>query len=153
MKKYIMLMLAALSLVPGASRADSREGHWKGTGAILSPAGDLITNYNVEIESVTQGSGLQSKTTMTFPDGNVKVIAQKLTMGADGKTFSLESSDGKGGGACYGEGICQAFVSSYSGNTYNITSVEDGNVLRHLNNEWQGKTVIRVYRQKLNRVQ
>lgn len=126
---------------------------WTGSGHSYSPDGKELGGYKVEVVSTASGANdLETVTTITADDGTKKVITQKLKLGQD--KWSDSSNLGEGGGACYGDGLCQNYLADAHGMAYATTIVHNGpDHQRQLTTVLENGKAIKVLRQNLDRVQ
>jgi hypothetical protein len=146
------LALTALLLLPFAARADHGIGQWKGSGVVFDAAGKQKATFTVEIErkaiapGVTEGTGAVRLST-----GEVIPLQQKSTARDNG--FALETPGGKGGGYCYGAGLCSSYEDRGNDNGRVTVIIMDGeDKMRLLITDLEGGSPVRYIRQSLTKV-
>ena len=127
MKKLIMIAIVGQSLLislgANASVTDGK-GTWKGTGAAFSLQGQKLGKFQIDMTSEAV-SATELKSTVTIKTGpDTKTYSQVLS-DAGANAFHIESSQGNGGGFCFGKGLCEAYLGTAS-EGYAITIVLDG---------------------------
>ncbi len=143
-----------MTVLCGTALASKNVNKWQGSGAVYSPAGIQLETYDITVVNTeTSAHVIQSEATVTSPDGSQKQISQKLTL--NGENWSVESNLGKGGGACYGEGLCENYISSNDGSiAYATTIISDGvDHKRQITTVLQKGKAVKMLRQNLVRVQ
>ncbi len=125
-------------------------GTWTGAGASFNAKNQQIATYVVELTNTAiDDHTIQTKGTITFTDGTSQDFEQ--TMSGDDQGFSLASDAGKGGGYCFGEGLCESYVGTGS-HGFAVTEVIDGaDQMRILSTELDNGTVVEFSREKLTR--
>ena len=152
--KTIIAALGMSVMCGTAALASGNVQKWQGTGAVYTPAGVQLETYDVSVVNTEiSAQVIQSDATVTAADGSQKVISQKLTLNGD--SWSVESNLGKGGGACYGEGLCENYISSDDGSqAYATTIISDGaDSKRQITTVLQNGKAVKMLRQKRARVQ
>ena len=150
--KTKFLGLAVVAMISGQTMAGTVD-KWAGQGAAYSPDGQLLSTYQISVVNTQIAPHvIQSDATISMSDGTQKVVSQKIT--ENGNNWTVESNLGKGGGACYGNDICENYISGENGLAYATTIVSDGpDARRHLTIELQNGKAVKLLRDKLTRIQ
>lgn len=134
MKKQIvgMGLLVAMMTSPAAlAGVAGGAGTWTGTGAVYDSQAREISPFKVQMVSrAPDANSLETTITVTLPDGQTRRFTQRLH--DQDRGFSIESDFGKGGGACFGAGLCEAYIAGQGGKAQAITLVIDGPDARRL---------------------
>lgn len=106
----ILGTLVLSSILSMATSAQTGSQLWHGTGTVFLPGGQKQGSYSVDvaIQQIT-ANVTTSKATVTMSDGSTETITQTMTKAADG-SVQIKSSEGQGGGACYGENLCEFYI-------------------------------------------
>lgn len=148
-KSLILFAALVAALVPALAQAATVE-KWAGTGAEYTPDGKQVSVYEITVVNTIDGTHVHSEATVVPASGPQRVITQDLTIKGAGWTDI--SSLGKGGGACYGQDICESYLAGEGGRAYATTIVSDGpNARRNLTMVLQNGKAVKVLRDKLAR--
>lgn len=131
----------------GADKAEI----WGGEGATFMPNGTPLDTFQVKVVLTKKENGvIDSEATITkAADGSTKIISQQITPTRP-NSFTIESNLGKGGGSCYGEGLCESYVADAEGKAFATTIVHDSkNARRYLTTELEQGKATKIIRQKL----
>jgi len=137
-----------------ASGTGATTTKWVGQGTASAPDGTPQGNYQVSVVVNSSASGdSDSVATITLPSGKIETITQKITKNANG-SYSIVSSLGKGGGACYGNGLCEFYIEEAStGKAVAITCVRDADgSMRDLITVLQNGKAVSILSEKLVQV-
>jgi hypothetical protein len=129
MKKLLLGVM--VSLFAGHSSASSSpapipEAHvWKGSGTRydISKMEQGTYELTLEIQKLSPQEQ-KSVATVTLATGEVMIISCSQVNSERG--WSLECSNGKGGGYCFDQGMCQNYVADADGRAYATTLSFDG---------------------------
>jgi hypothetical protein len=151
---FSTLLLALLC----AGRADARitegTGHWTGKGNVIAVDGEDLGEFTVEVDrSVVDARTVDVHGKVMLPGGKVLEFTERQTAG-ENNGFVIESSQGKGGGRCFGDGLCQTYVETGTDTARATTIAVDGaNRMRVLITELDHGRAVRFIRQSLTRKQ
>lgn len=128
-------------------------GTWKGDGALFDRDGKWLSNYSFEvINTQLSPNEFKSEVTVHLPDGKVLQVSQTMTKTGE-NSFGIVSTQGNGGGYCFGEGLCQLYISMGNGHGIAITNVSDGDdKMRCMKTELKDGEAIHFFRDKMERV-
>jgi hypothetical protein len=119
------LCLEMSALTASAGVVDSA-GTWEGTGASFGADGQKSNDFQIELtNTASDAHTIETQGKITYPDGSTKSFSQEMKDGS-GTGFSVASQEGKGGGYCFGQGMCETYISSPDGSAVAVTSVLDG---------------------------
>jgi len=156
MKISRIVLLAFVLLASARSYARSVEGpvHYAGKGSVIALDGQELGDFTVEVDRTTvdaRTTEIQGKVTL----GSRQVIefTERQIAGSNGG-FLIESSSGKGGGRCFGDGLCQTYVETGADTARATTIALDGtDKMRVLVTELDHGRAVRFIRQTLTRKQ
>jgi hypothetical protein len=156
MKNVARIAFFALSLAaPGLAHAGITEGlgHWQGTGTTFAADGQSQGDFAVEVDrTAVDARTIDVRVKVTLADGKTLDFDQRQTQTGTG--FITESAHGKGGGRCFGAGLCQSYEEQLDGTARASTIVVDGpNQLRVLITDLDHGRAVRFIRQTLTRKQ
>jgi hypothetical protein len=121
----LSVALGLVSLSAHAGVVDSA-GTWQGKGASFDLSGTETGQFQIDLTNIALDTHtIDTEGKITFPNGQVKNFSQKMK--DSGKGFTIESDEGKGGGNCFGEGLCESYIVSADGSAVAVTTVLDGN--------------------------
>jgi hypothetical protein len=145
------VLLAVLLLAGAIAHADGGVGSWKGSGTTFDAQGEELGDFTVELtQTAVDAHTVELRGKVTLASGQVIPLQQRRTM--NGRTFQLESNRGKGGGACFGAGLCTSYEDVGDGHAYATTIVLDGSdQMRLLITELDHGKAVRFMRQSLSR--
>ena len=127
MKKLIAIAFVSQSLLISlAANASVTEGKgtWKGTGSAFSLQGQKLAKFEIDMTSEAV-SATELKSSITIKTGQDTKTYSQILSDAGANAFRIESSQGNGGGQCFGKGLCEAYLGNAS-QGYAITIVLDG---------------------------
>ena len=147
-----MVSAAVCAMLASASaQAGGGLGVWEGSGVTFDGSGQEIGTFRVELtRKQVEPNTVVMEGTVFLPDGRTIPLKQKQVL--QGNSFSLETPRGRGGGACFGEGICQSYEDEGNGKAFAHTIALDGpNRMRLLITELENGKAVRFMRQVLTR--
>ena len=147
MKKLII----ALALVASPATFAASTDIWEGPGSLFDVQGNPLSTYSLVVENIKNGNQIQSNVTVTLPDGTIHKQQCLMTeTSQDG--WKSDCDHGKGGGHCFGEGLCISYEEDSTGKAYATTIVMDGPTdMRLLRTELQNGQAVRFFREKLHK--
>lgn len=126
---------------------------WEGPGSLFDLQGNPSGVYNLVVENTKRDQQIQSHVTVTLSDGTVFKQQCLMTETTEGR-WKSECDNGKGGGQCFGEGLCISYVEDSTGKAYATTIAMDGpSDMRLLRTELQKGKAVRFFREKLHKRQ
>jgi hypothetical protein len=145
----ILSMAVALNAAPALAGVADAAGNFHGAGTQLTPDGKALGDYQVDLAIRATGPhAAQIDVTVTLANGNTLRSTQQMIDG-DGPSFTITSDGGKGGGACYGEGLCEMYIDLGGGHAYATTLVHDADgSQRQLRTELQDGKAVSIFREK-----
>lgn len=147
MKALVLGLILAATQNSFAASTDT----WEGPGSLFDTKGSEISTYNLVVENTKNGNQIQSNVTVTLPDGSVQKQQCKMTETAQDQ-WTSECDHGKGGGHCFGEGLCISYEEDSAGKAYATTIVMDGPAdMRLLRTELQNGQAVHFFREKLHK--
>ena len=147
MKKLILLALALPALAFASPSAAA--GHWTGGGATYDAAGHEIDQFVISLVNTNPDPGtVESNAVITLAGGKTENYWQKITMRETG--FTIETADGKGGGYCFGEGVCQSYVGDARHGVATTIIYDSQSAMRLLSTELDNGRPVHFIRQRLN---
>jgi hypothetical protein len=124
MKVRLQLMTVFAAFLLSLPAFASSIQRWEGAGVSLTPDGKELGTFKISTTVSHPSVDIaQAETLITLEDGTVKTSSMTIT--EKGTGFSTDSSFGKGGGACYGAGICESYIVSGTGQSFATTIIED----------------------------
>jgi hypothetical protein len=147
-----LIGVACLAPALGFAGVVSGAGTWTGTGAAFGRDGKLGGAFQVELVSTALDEhSVANQLKIILPDGQVKTITQTIRDRENG--FAIESSQGNGGGYCFGDGLCECYVGDDE-HGFATTIVMDGpEARRFLTTELEKGKPVRFFRENLKRMQ
>ncbi len=124
--KTKLLASGILLLSMGVARADAPGGigSWRGTGTSFDRDGKVSAEFSVELERrAVDEHSIDMHGQVVLTSGKVIEISQHIKH--DGDRFSIESNRGKGGGRCFGEGLCESYEDTGNGKGFATTIILD----------------------------
>jgi hypothetical protein len=149
-----LTLCALLLTAPAQAGITEGLGHWQGSGVVIAPDGQEQGEFTVEVDRVAiDARTVEVRGKVTHADGQVFTFSERQIAGSNGG-FLIEGSHGKGGGRCFGGGLCQTYVET-GADTANATTIAvDGpDKLRVLVTALDHGRAIRFIRQSLTRKQ
>ncbi len=149
MKKTILTLALALTLSRAAFAQNTDV--WTGPGSLFDVQGKSLGNYNLVVERTKSGSQILSLITVTLPDGAIQKQQCSITE-TSATAWKSECDHGKGGGHCFGEGLCISYEENSMGRAFSTTIVMDGaDNMRLVRTELQNGRAVRFFREKLQK--
>lgn len=146
-----MKTLAALLTLVIVQQAAAGTSVWKGEGALFGTNGTNQGEYELTVTNTKNGDVTESKIHIKTAEGSV-IDMQCTNTAADNGSWSSQCNHGKGGGSCFGEGLCISYLDSGSGKAFATTVVMDGaSDMRLLRTELQNGKAVRFFREKLRK--
>jgi hypothetical protein len=149
--KWIAL-LAGLTL-GGTAQAGITDGvgTWKGSGTAFGAGGQELGDFTVEmVRTAIDAHTVEGRGKVVLATGEVITFRQRMI--EHGNSFSMETDRGRGGGHCFGGGLCTSYEDLGSGKAYATTIVVDTpSKIRILVTELQGGRAVRFMRQELTK--
>lgn len=146
-------LLATSLLHEPAARADMLQGlgRWSGSGSILSPEGQPLGSFRVELtRSATGPDQVETRGTVTTEQGQVAPFRSTLTRTRKG--LLVESGRGQGHATCVDPGVCHSYEIDANGDGATTTILVEGDGrLRILVTELEGGKPARLLWQTLSR--
>lgn len=147
MKKLMIALVLVASPAAFAAKSDV----WEGPGTMFDDQGKVVSNYHLVVENTKNGSGTVSNVTVTLPDGSERKSQCRMTETGE-KGWASDCDHGKGGGACFGEGLCESYEEDATGHAFATTIVMDGSKgMRLLRTELKNGRAVHFFREKLQR--
>ncbi|MBX9767182.1 MAG: hypothetical protein K2X47_07925 [Bdellovibrionales bacterium] len=147
MKTLILTLTALLAQTSLAGTPDI----WEGDGALFEVHGKPAVTYHLVVENTKTADITNTNVTVTLPDGTAIKQQCVMTERTPGK-WSSECDHGKGGGSCFGEGLCISYEEDAMGRAFATTIVMDGpSDMRILRTELQNGQATRFFREKLHK--
>jgi hypothetical protein len=142
-------LLLSVASVPAWGEPIGGLGHWQGKGTTFALGSSEKGEFTVDLtRTAIDAHTVEMKGTVVLDDGRVIPITQRLTETERG--FAIEGNRGKGGGRCYGDGLCNSYEEGADGKSFATTIVIDGSEhLRLLTTELDHGRAVRVMRQNL----
>lgn len=125
---------------------------WKGQGSVFGTKDETQSNYELTVKNTHKGERTDSEITVQLPNGTQINLTCTNNSDSHGKSssWSSECSHGKGGGRCFGEGLCISYLEDASGKAFATTIAMDGpSKMRLLRTELQNGKAVKFYREVL----
>ncbi len=159
MKWYLICSFVFATLIGSAPEAmgeTTTKEVWKGSGAVFDQNGKQLASYELEVSIEEKSPGLRNRLVkVTMADGSVDEIVCSMRGDDDAWSVSCESdaTTTKGGGYCFGEGLCQEYEEVSPTHAFATTVIEDDdNGLRLMRTELRNGVAVAFYREKLRSV-
>ena len=138
-------------MTSSAASAQPTSERWEGSGVVYSIDGKELETYKVATNVFHPSvNSTRTETILQMADGTSKTIAMSILVNGD--SFSTQSNLGNGGGACYGEGLCENYIKDENGRSYATTIIQDAaGSRRHLTIIMDNGKAIKVLREKVMR--
>lgn len=142
---------------PAAAAAEARTdsvdglGAWEGSGVASDASGKELGGFTVTL--IRRSVGPQKTRTegkVTLEGGRVIEFWQE-TEGSAARGYRLVSNNGRGGGRCFDNGLCQTYEERASGQAFATTIVRDGDRMRLLVTELEKGQAVRFMHQTLTK--
>jgi len=149
-----LLLLPLVLAVPAHAGITDGLGHWHGSGTTYLPDGQELGDFTVDVErAAIDARTVEVRGKVTLASGQTFDFTERQIAGTAGG-FLVESSAGKGGGRCFGAGLCQQYVET-GADTARATyiTVDGPDKLRVLITELDHGRAVRFIRQTLVRKQ
>ncbi len=146
MKKLVL----ALTLVI-AQQAAATTTIWKGEGNLFSLNGVEMGRYELSVTNTKNAEVTESSIQIKTADGSVIELQCTDTAGKD-ESWSSQCGQSKGGGRCFGEGLCISYLEAENAKAFATTIIMDGpSDMRLLRTELQSGKAVRFFREKLHK--
>lgn len=150
MNKFLMAMTMVVGLATTAQADPARGlGRWQGSGVVIGLDGQKQSEFTVEVtRTAVDARTVDTTGQVTLADGRTIPVSERRV--GNSEAWRSESPHGKGGGRCFGGGLCQDYVSSEDGKARATTIVVDNdNQIRLLITELEDGKATRFIRQTL----
>lgn len=129
-------------------------GNWSGEGSNYDDQGHVVATYQVDLTNTAlDANTLETSGKVTLSDGSTQSFWQLMRI-ADNGAFSIESESGKGGGRCFSEELCEAYVAKTDKKGTAVSIVFDStDSMRILGTDLDGRKVLAFTSEKLTRKQ
>jgi hypothetical protein len=143
--KKLLITLALIASQSGFAATSV----WEGPGLLFDANGNPAGHYNVLVERTKSGNQVKSSITVKLPDGTTQQHQCLATESAENRWKST-CDHGKGGGSCFGDGLCISYEEDGNGKSYATTIIFDGpSQMRLLRTELRNGQAFRFFREKL----
>jgi hypothetical protein len=124
---------------------------WEGPGTLFSAEGKELASYGLTVTNTKSGNKIHSAVAIKLPDGTVKQQSCEITdSGKEG--WQSECTHGKGGGRCFGEGLCVSYEEDGLGGAFATNIVMDGpKDMRLLRTQLNKGKAVLFFREKLQK--
>lgn len=123
---------------------------WVGKGIRFNHDKANAQPYGLEVVIDKSGADEISKVTVTPAAGSEILIECRRSDGKQG--WSLDCTNGKGGGYCFAHGMCQTYVADATGRAYATTISMDGPTsMRILRTELENGNAVAFYQETLQK--
>lgn len=144
-------LLIALILMASSAAFAAKTEVWEGPGTLFDDQGKVVSSYHLVVENTKNGREILSHVTVTFPDGTERKSQCRMTETGQ-KGWVSDCDHGKGGGACFGEGLCESYEEDSTGRAFASTIVMDGSAnMRLLRTELKNGRAVHFFREKLQK--
>jgi hypothetical protein len=145
-----ILILALVSLAAQHGFASTTDT-WVGPGSTFDLKGAQVSTYELIVENIKTGNQTQSTITINLPTGKTeKLTCSSTDLGKEG--WKSACAQTKGGGNCFGEGLCISYEEDAAGTAFATTIVMDGpSDMRLLRTELHHGMAVRFFREKLHK--
>ncbi|MBT4762728.1 MAG: hypothetical protein HOO06_13605 [Bdellovibrionaceae bacterium] len=146
-----ILIIIGIMMITNHSVAAASVEIWEGDGVLFNSERKVISNYKLTVQNIELSDKVtQSNVTVKLPDGSVRKYQCTNTYGEKG--WSTQCDDGEGGGYCFGQGLCQSYISHSNGNSFATTIVKDGpKNMRLLRTQLEEGRATGFFREKLHK--
>ncbi len=149
--KKLFLTIATLTTQATFAATVATTDIWEGSGALFDLNGKANGTYVLVVENAKNDDKIQSNVTVTLPDVSVRK-EQCLMTKTNNENWKFECNNGKGGGHCFGEGLCISYIETTEGKAYATTIVMDSSSeMRLLRTELKDGKAVRFFREKLHK--
>jgi hypothetical protein len=146
-----MKKLAVILTLVVAHQATATTSIWKGEGSMFNQTGTNVGQYELTVTNNKNAEVTESKIQIKTANGNLIEMLCTNTENKDGGWASI-CGQSKGGGRCFGEGLCISYSEDGNGKAYATTIVMDGaSDMRLLRTELENGKAIRFFREKLHK--
>lgn len=146
--KFLFLILTALASQAAYS---ANTDIWEGSGALFDLSGNQTGTYNLQVEKTHLGNKTQADVTVTLPNGTI-YKHQCIMSDSNQTSWTSVCDHGKGGGHCFGEGLCISYEEDGTGKAYATNITLDGSSdMRLLRTELLNGKAVRFFREKLHK--
>lgn len=150
--------VASPSAPPSAPPSPSAElglpaaGRWEGKGSSVGVSGAPGGPFEVTLERTDLGAGkTRMDGTVRLPDGRTIAVWEETDGPREG--YAVTSSNGRGGGRCFDNHMCQSYADRGDGHAFATTLVVDaGGHLRLVVTELVAGKAVRFVQQTLTRI-
>ena len=144
------ILVFALTIIASQTTFAASTEVWEGPGSLFDVRGNFSGTYNLVVENTKSGHQMRSNVTVTLPNGTSH--KHQCIMTEAGAGWNSECDHGKGGGRCYGEGLCLSYEKDSTGKAYATTIVMDGpSDMRLLRTALQNGQAVQIFREKLHK--
>jgi hypothetical protein len=146
-----ILVGLALAGSCGAAAAAPHDEVWKGSGTLFDRKRNAIAEYRLEMYRTTVSPTVQLREVRVYlPGGRLKKMTCR-TRNTD-KGWTSDCGESRGGGACFGDGLCIDYAVEEGGRAFATTIVMDGkDTMRLLRTELVHGKAVRFFRERLVR--
>jgi hypothetical protein len=153
MNKIKLIALLVGVTLGGKAQAGITDGvgTWKGSGTTFDAGGQELGDFTVEmVRTAINAHTVEGRGKVVLATGEVITFRQRMT--EHGNSFSMETDRGRGGGHCFGGGLCTSYEDLGGGKAYATTIVVDNaSKIRVLVTELANGRAIRFMRQSLTK--
>lgn len=151
MKTTTLMAVLAFPLMQARAEPHRHLGTWEGHGTSFGLDGKPTGDFHITLTRAQVAEGVVETTgTVTLPSGE-RLPIQQTTVARD-TGYRLVTAKGKGGGYCFGEGLCQGYEEGTDGRGTAHTLILDGEErMRVLITELNQGKAVRFMRQSLTR--
>jgi hypothetical protein len=145
------VLLGCMLLTAGTAHASPEK--WMGEGTLFNREGIRTGGYQMElINTELNSQETRSDVVVTTEEGEVLRYSQIRYKSGDG--FKIVGDNGKGGGYCFTEGLCQIYLQKDPSTAYAITLVKDGEKrMRFMKTELKDGQAVRFFSEKFEKAQ
>ena len=145
------IVIASLSVIP-AARAASGPVLWQGKGATFNRNREQTSEYRIEVYR-TEVDGTKGLSQAKVYLSNGTLIFNETCETTKTKTgWISDCKVRKGGGYCFGDGLCMDYTEDQNQHGFATTIIMDGpNSMRLLRTELVKGQAVRFFREKLER--
>lgn len=146
-----VIIASLLAFIPTASAGEVTE-LWKGDGVLFDRSNKPIGKYRLEMyRTNVNKKKMLNEVKVFLPNAKTKTISCEITKSKKG--WSTDCRSRKGGGYCFGEGLCIDYMADQKGSAFATTIVMDGkDTMRMLRTELKRGKAVRFFRERLTRV-
>ena len=151
MKKLMSSLILGTTFLATQASFAAPTSTWEGSGSVFDSKGGLISDYKLIVENTQSESTIQRDVSVTLADGKIlKKHCSVNKKNEDGWTSDCDF--GKGGGHCFGQGLCISYEEGFNGKNYASTIVMDSpKEMRLLRTELKDGQPVRFFRERLTK--